>query len=142
LTHVHDEPVKILGIVVKEVGEPRFDEIIGAEVYDIPFQLSRTPSSEWGQAFLRAWDTLPDQHAAHWPRIANVGGDKIILSDTTIEDVEQSHLESLKRAVAEANRLADEEERRLLNAASTAGQRKHAHHERIAEIAKRLRFHD
>lgn len=44
------EPIRIIGIVVDEVGEPRNDGTRGSALYKVPFRLSRRPSFLWGQA--------------------------------------------------------------------------------------------
>ena len=69
-----------------------------------------------------------------------VGSDSIILDGTTIDEVEQFHLRTLKFAVNEANRLVREDKGKLLQTANADEQRKIEHREHVATVAKRLRF--
>ncbi len=99
------EPVKIIGVVIDEVGEPRNDRSPGSSLYAVPFQLSRA-----------------------------------ILDGTTIEEVKRFHLETLKLAVAEANRLTDENEKKLRQRVSAEEQRREQHRQHVAAVAKDLKF--
>jgi hypothetical protein len=107
-----NEPIKITGVITEEVGEPRNDKTPGSALYVVPFRLSRTPSPEWVRAFLDTWELPPRFTSMHRPRIATVRGDRIVLDGTTIEEVERYHFDTLKLAVAEANRIAGQEKER------------------------------
>ncbi|WP_291288704.1 toll/interleukin-1 receptor domain-containing protein [Enorma sp.] len=101
----NDEPIRIVGIIVDEVTEPRNDGTPGSALYRVPFRLSRTPSSLWKQLFLQTWDSPPRWSTMHRPGIASVSGDKIILDGTTIEEVRDVHRETLLLCVDKANAL-------------------------------------
>jgi len=134
------EPVKIIGVVIDEVGEPRNDRSPGSSLYTVPFRLSRAPSEAWRARFIEAWDLPPRFTSMHRPGIARVSGDRIILDGTTIEEVKRFHLETLKLAVAEANRLTDENEKKLRQRVSAEEQRREQHRQHVAAVAKDLKF--
>ena len=78
----------------------------------------------------------------HRPGIARVSGDRIILDGTTIDEVERYHLDTLKLAVAEANRLAGQDEQKSRQRANAEDQKRQQHRQHIAEVAERLKFED
>ncbi len=102
------EPIRIVGIVVDEVGEPRNDGTRGSALYEVPFRLSRRPSSLWRELFLKSWDLPPRFTTMHRSHIASVIGDEIILNGTTIEEVRDYHRDTLVLCVEEANKLEAE----------------------------------
>lgn len=102
------EPIRIVGIVVDEVGEPRNDGTRGSALYEVPFRLSRRHSSLWRELFLKSWDLPPRFTTMHRPHIASVVGDEIILNGTTIEEVRDYHRDTLVLCVEEANKLEAE----------------------------------
>ena len=102
------EPIRIVGIVVDEVREPRNDGTRGSALYEVPFRLSRRPSSLWREFFLKSWDLPPRFTTMHRPHIASVAGDEIILNGTTIEEVRDYHRDTLVLCVEEANKLEAE----------------------------------
>ncbi len=123
------EPIRIVGIVVDEVGEPRNDGTRGSALYEVPFRLSRRPSSLWCELFLKSWDLPPRFTTMHRPHIASVAGDEIALNGTTIEEVRDYHRDTLILCVEEANRLEAEylereQKRRAREDASRAAYRK------------------
>lgn len=99
------DPIRVVGIIVDEVTEPRNDGTPGCALYRVPFRLSRTPSSLWRRLFLQTWDMPPRWSSMHRPGIASVSGDKIILDGTTIEEVRDVHRETLLLCVDKANEL-------------------------------------
>lgn len=126
------EPIKLTGIILDEVGEPRK----GSSLYVVPFQLSRTPSAKWTTFFLMVWDLPPRFTAMHRPGIARVIGDRVILDGTTIEEVKRFHLDTLKLAIEQANRLEEQSKQR----ADAAERKRTRHREHVAEVAKELKF--
>lgn len=100
-----EEPIRIVGIIVDEVTEPRNDGTPGCALYRVPFRLSHVPSSLWKRLFLQTWDMPPRWSTMHRPGIARVSGDKIILDGTTIEEVRDVHRETLLLCVNKANEL-------------------------------------
>ncbi len=123
------EPVRIIGIVVDEVGEPRNDGTRGSALYKVPFKLSRHPSPLWIELFVRTWSCPPRFTSMHRPGIASVVGDEIVLNGTTIEEVRDYHRDTLILCVKEANRLEAEylereQKRRAREETSRAAYRK------------------
>ena len=98
------DPLKIVGVIVDEVSEPRMDGTPGSALYSVPFRLNRTPSSIWSQIFIHTWNSPPRYTSMHRPGIASVSGAKIILNGTTIEEVKQYHRQTLILCVEEANK--------------------------------------
>jgi hypothetical protein len=114
-----NEPIRLLGVITDEVGQPRNDTRRGSALYVVPFRLSRKPTDIWARAFINAWEFPERFTSMHRPGIARVEGDKIILDGTTIEEVERYHLETLKLAIKRANEAAiDETARRRRDFAS------------------------
>jgi hypothetical protein len=134
------EPIELVRVIVDEVGEPRHDASPGSALYSVPFQLSATPSARWVGLFLKSWDLPPRFTSMHRPGIARVIKDRIILNGTTIEEVERFHLDTLKLAVEEANKLDEEHERRSRQQSSALQQKRDQHKKHVAEVASRLNF--
>ena len=134
--------IKLIGIIPDEVGEPRNDGKPGSALYVVPFRLSGTPSTMWSRIFLETWDFPPRFTSMHRPGIARVSGDRIVLDGTTIDEVERYHLDTLKLAVAEANRLAGQEEQKSRQRANADDEKRQQHRQHIAEVAARLKFED
>jgi hypothetical protein len=132
--------IKITGVVTEEVGEPRNDGTPGSGLYAVPFRLSHAPSVIWVKAFEQAWNMPPRFTSMHRPGIAKVTNDRIILDGTTMEEVERFHLDTLKLAVAEANRITEREEEALQKQAGGREQKREDHRKKVQDIANRLRF--
>ena len=99
MTNTKFEDIKITGIIMDEIGEPRNDGTPGSALYSIPFSLSQTPGREWSRLFVRNWDNPPSYTMMHRPRIARVNGATVVLNGTTIEEVEKYHKKTLQLAV-------------------------------------------
>lgn len=97
--------IYIEGILVDEVTLPKLDGSRGCALYQIPFKLSRRPSDWWEKAFVVCWDRPASFTTMHRPGIARIYGNRIILDGTTIQEVEETHQETLKWAVKQANEL-------------------------------------
>ena len=69
------EPIRIVGIIADDVGEPRNDGTRGSALYAVPFRLSRRASGEWTQVFERVWNRPPRRTNMHRPGIAHVRSD-------------------------------------------------------------------
>lgn len=137
-----DESIKIKGIIIDEVTEPKNDGTAGSALYKIPFELSSIPSSEWIELFIEAWDRPPRFTTMHRPGIASVYGRKIILNGTTIEEVEKYHKDTLKLSVEQANKqLAKLNSARELQTRRMQLQREE-HKKRLDEISGRISFDD
>ena len=97
------DPIRIAGVIVDEVTEPTMDGTRGSALYNVPFRLSRRPSSLWSEIFLSTWDLPPRFTTMHRPGIARVVGSKIILDGTTMEEVKKYHRTTLNLCVSKAN---------------------------------------
>lgn len=134
--------VKIIGVAIDEVTEPRLDGSRGSALYTVPFRLNRKPSRQWAEAFVATWNRPPRFTTMHRPGIARVRGDRIILDGTTIEEVERYHRDTLVLCAQRANELlaeldakqSPEEERGQLDSQQ--------HRRTVEDVAKRLRFDD
>jgi hypothetical protein len=135
-----DEEIKLEGIIVEEVTEPRNDGTPGSGLYAVPFRLSGTPDAIWAELFVNSWNLPPRFTSMHRPGIARVEGDRIVLDGTTIEEVKRYHFDTLKLAVSEANRLVGEQKRTNSQQTSASQSRKQRHRDHVAEIAKSLKF--
>ena len=134
------EPIKITGIIEEEVSRPRNDGTRGSSLYNVPFQLSRFPPSEWADLFPREWDHPPQFSTMHRPGICRVENNTIWLKGTTLEEVADVHRETLLLVLEETNkkyaailskRSAEQEKRRIQQA---------AHEAHVSEVAKKIKF--
>ena len=48
-----DEPMRIMGVIVDEVTEPRLDGTKGSALYTVPLRLNRKPSTLWSELFVQ-----------------------------------------------------------------------------------------
>ncbi len=99
-----DAPLKIMGVIIDEVSEPKMDGTPGSALYKIPFRLNRMPSSIWSKIFIHTWNSPPRFSSMHRPNIARIEKEKIILDGTTIEEVKKYHRNTLILCVDEANK--------------------------------------
>ena len=101
---IHEEqPIRIKGILIDEITQPKNDGTRGSALYKIPFELNRTPSHKWADLFINAWNRPSRFTSMHRPGIASTYGNKVILDGTTIEEVEKYHKDTLRLAVDTAN---------------------------------------
>ena len=134
------EPIRITGVIVEDVGTPTNDGTAGSALYEVPFRLSRRPSSLWADVFIQTWDLPPRFTSMHRPGIARVTGDSVVLDETTIDEVQQYHLETLKLAVEEANRIVAQEEEKRMERERREAEKAQQHDERVRDVSKRLKF--
>lgn len=134
------EPIRIVAVVIDEIGTPRGDGTRGSALYTVPFRLSSRPPREWSELFVRSWDHPPRFTTLHRPGIASVRGDRIILEGTTVEEIENCHRETLLLATAEANRLYQEFDARRRAQEERERQRIEAHQRSVIDAAQRLNF--
>jgi TIR domain-containing protein len=134
------EPLRIVGVIVDEVTQPRMDGTRGSALYAVPFRLSSRPDSMWSQLFVQNWDRPPRWTSMHRPGIAHVSGDRIVLDGTTLEEIEKYHRETLKLALAETNRQYGELVEQQRREAEAQRAREEEHRKDIEERAKRLKF--
>ena len=137
---LEQQEVRIVGIVVDKVTEPRMDGTPGSALYRIPFQLSKAPSAEWGRIFAHVWDNPPQFTTMHRPGIARVAGDKIILDGTTIEEVQQYHRETLALVVDRVNDHYRREQDRRQEIEKERQRLSEEHKRKINDMAKKIRF--
>lgn len=138
---MHDnDPIGLLGIIEDEVGDPRNDGTRGSALYAVPFRLSREPSLKWAELFRQVWDRPPQYTTMHRPGIASVFGDTLVLDGTTMEEVENYHLDTLKIVIRRVNELAEEQERRRHEKIGREDQDAARHREAVHAVSKRLRF--
>ena len=135
-----DAPIRIVGVVVDEVGEPRNDGSRGSALYRVPFRLSRTPSPMWARLFPDVWNRPPSFTTMHRPGIAQVMGDRIILDGTTIEEVEKYHRDTLVLVVERVNELVEEQQRKEREAREQEAERHRRHQRKVSDIADRIKF--
>ncbi|MBX7132747.1 MAG: toll/interleukin-1 receptor domain-containing protein [Fimbriimonadaceae bacterium] len=133
-------PIKIVGVIVDEVTQPKNDGTPGSALYRVPFRLSRRPSADWARAFGQTWDRPPRFTMMHRPGIARVVGDMIILDGTTIEEVEKYHRETLILCVQRTNEIIDEFEAKEVRDAEDAERQRNAHQQRVRDVAKDISF--
>lgn len=135
-----DEPIKIIGVMVDKVTEPRMDGTPGSALYIVPFQLNRRPSSLWADLFIDKWNSPPRYTSMHRPRIASVRGDNIVLDGTTLEEVKQSHRDTLLLCVDEANKLEQQIVAKQQRDAEQAHQRSDSHRKSVRDLADDIDF--
>lgn len=135
-----DNRLKIKGILVNEITEPRNDGSPGSGLYKIPFELNQRPSHEWIELFVSNWNRPPSFTSMHRPGIASVSGNKIILDGTTIEEVEKYHKDTLKIAVNVSNNQFEQINVRRNNIAERERIRREEHRKNIEDINKRIDF--
>ena len=135
-----DEPIKIKGIIIDKITQPLNDGTRGSALYKIPFELNRTPSYEWAELFINAWNSPPRFTTMHRPGIASTYGNKIVLDGTTLEEVEKYHKETLKLAVDVANQKL--EQINLLKQQQAEQERieREKHKKNIKDIGGRISF--
>lgn len=134
------KPIKILGVIADEVGEPDNDGTQGSALYAVPLRLSRAPSQEWSNLFFRIWDRPPVFSTSHRPGIARVQGDRIVLIRTTIEELKNVHRETLRLVIEETNRqIAEIVSHRRLQKVKEQKQ-KEMHKDNVRRIADEIEF--
>ncbi len=133
-------PIQITGIIIDEIGEPKNDGSRGSALYPIPFKLSRRPTHEWGELFKRNWDHPPSYTTQHRSGIARVEGDKVILTRTTIEEVESVHRATLRLALDETNKQVAKIVLKRAADQQTEKQKQDTERERIRKLAESMEF--
>ena len=134
------EPIRITGIIEKDVSKPRNDGTRGSALYNVPFQLSQLPPAAWAEYFPHAWDHPSRWSSAHRPGICQVVGDRIWLSGTTLEEVAKTHKATLQLALEETNRKYAEFEAKQGTEAERKRKEEEAHEQRVREAAKKIKF--
>ena len=135
------EPIRIVGIVEEGVGRPRGDGSRGSALYRIPLRLSRRPTPEWARQFVETWDHPPQFTTMHRPGIASVSGDTVILNGTTMDELEQFHVDTLRHVVEKVNADIAAHDRQHRLQVAREDEAKRQHDESVREISARLKFH-
>jgi hypothetical protein len=135
-----DQLLRIVGIIVDQVTEPRLDGTPGSALYSIPFRLSRRPSREWCEIFLNEWNHPRQYTSMHRPGIAKVSGDKIILDGTTIDEVKRYHRDTLVLCVDETNKKEAEYRARLARQQEAQQRKSESHRREIDDSAGDIQF--
>ncbi len=136
----NDDEIRIKGIVIDEITEPLNDGTAGSALYKIPFELNKTPSHEWRELFINAWNSPPRFSTMHRAGIASAYGNQVILDGTTIEEVEKYHKDTLKLAVEVANKQLRELNFRKQQQAERERIERERHKKNIDDISKRINF--
>jgi len=134
------EPIRIKGIIIDEITQPRNDNTIGSALYKIPFELNRKPSNEWAELFIDAWNHPSRYTSMHRSGIASVYGNKVILDGTTIEEVEMYHKDTLRLAVDTANLQSEQinvEKQKQAESKRIEGEK---HKKNLKDIGGRISF--
>lgn len=109
--------IMLISIDSDEVTQPRNDGTPGSALYEVPFRLNHDPNRTWQQLFLANWRSPSQFTSMHRGNIAKISGDRIILDGTTIEEVRDYHLKTLKIVIQDTNkqykRLMIKEQQRL-----------------------------
>lgn len=135
-----NEPIKIKGIIIDKITQPRNDGTRGSALYKIPFELNRKPSYEWTELFINAWNRPSRFTTMHRPGIASTYGNKVILDGTTIEEVEKYHKDTLKLAVDTANQQLEQINFRKQHQSERERIEREKHKKSIEDIGKRIIF--
>lgn len=130
--------IRIVKIIAEDISAPRLDGTQGSALYRVPLQLSEKPSPAWTRSFNKHWSRPPRFTTMHRPGIARIVGDRVVLSQTTIEEVESYHLETLKLVVECANRDEAVATQQKQNQLRRHNQRVDAHRSHVQDIADRL----
>ena len=134
------EPIRIEGMIIDGITEPKLDGTPRSALYSIPFRLNRKPSHIWEQIFLNEWEMPPHYTSMHRPGIASVVGDRIILDGTTINEVKKYHRDTLVLCVEEANKKEAEYINKMEAEEERRRQQSEQHKKHISEIADDIEF--
>lgn len=134
------DPIRIVGVIADEVGEPRNDGTRGSALYSVPFRLTRRVSGNWAHEFEQVWNRPPRFTTMHRPGIASVSGDRIVLNGTTIEEVQKYHRETLILCVNETNRIIAEREEQVQRVEEERKRLSDEHRNRVRDLSNKIRF--
>lgn len=135
-----EEPIMITGIVEEGVGHPDRHPARGSALYRVPLRLSRRPPQQWAGYFERTWDHPPRYTTLHRPGICRVIGDTVVLDGTTIEELENTHLVTLRLVLDQTNQAVGEAERKQRLLKDRERLEREQHEAKVREAARRLRF--
>ena len=133
-----DGPIRIVGVDAKGISAPRNDGTRGSALYRVPILLSRKPDQVWAQLMVQNWDRPPLFTTMHRPGIGSVVGRAFVLDGTTLEEVEQYHLKTLKLAIEATNSQYEEIIRRQRADKDAAATAKREHQAHVASTLDRI----
>ena len=133
-------PIKITGIVMDEIGEPKNDGSPASALYRVPIRLSSIPPQPWSDLFIRAWNHPQEFTTSHRPGIARMRQDKVILEGTTIEEVRDTHKKTLKLALDVANREYELLLKRSGDLERAKQFQREEHQQNVRKVAEDLNF--
>lgn len=134
------EPIRITGVIVDEIGIPANDGSRGSALYSIPIGLSAAPSIGWSDLFVRTWDRPPRYGTRHRPGIARVSGARVVLSQTTVEEVGAVHRDTLLSVVDAVNSSYAALLATRAEAEAKKADAARQHRERVQDEARQIRF--
>jgi len=134
------EPITIRGVILEEVTQPKNDGTRGSALYKVPLQLSRIPPPVWGELFVRNWKNPPTWTSRHRSDIASVRRDKVILDGTTIEEIEEVHIRTLKLIVETTNSQMAKILEDTHKKNDDKKKQEEAHKKNLKNISDRLKF--
>ncbi len=137
-----DDDIRIEGVIVDEVTDPRNDGTPGCALYTVPLRLSKRPDGLWSDLLVRNWNMPPAYDTWHRPGILSVRGDQAILDGTTIEEIRDHHRETLRLVIEKTNREYREIAQRQRAQEEREGQERDAHRRSVREQARDLSFDD
>jgi hypothetical protein len=132
--------IKVIAIDTNEVGRPRNDGTAGSGLYRVPLKLSARPSALWAEVFPHVWNRPPQWTTMHRPGIARVVGDQIVLDGTTIEEVRDYHLSTLKLVVSEVNSKVSEIEAQRETERDRKEAEERAHEQHVRDVAAKIKI--
>ncbi len=132
--------IKIVGVDVDNVGSPRNDGTAGSGLYRVPLKLSGRVSALWAKLFHEVWDHPPQYTSMHRPGIGRAADDQIVLDGTTIEEVRDYHLATLKLVVAEVNRKVAEVEGQIQTDREQSAAEARAHEQHVRDVASKIKL--
>ena len=134
------QAIRLVEIVADEIGTPRNDGTPGSALYSVPIRLSAIPPPEWVQLFVSTWNHPPRFTTMHRPGIASVGGNRVILNGTTLDEIESYHRETLLLVVQETNKKYLELLAQASKAEAREEERVRRHREEVKKKAQGIRF--
>ncbi|MGC0252468.1 toll/interleukin-1 receptor domain-containing protein [Pseudactinotalea sp. Z1748] len=135
---VEDGPIRIVGVDAQGITSPRNDGTPGSALYRVPILLSQQPDQEWAELMEQNWDRPPRHTSMHRPGIGSVSGRTFVLDGTTLEEVEQHHLETLEHAIGRTNQQYEETARRQRAQQDAAAVAQQKHESQVASALERL----
>lgn len=136
------DELRITEVVAEEVGSPLNDGTARSGLYRVPLRLSRTPTSAEAALLVQVWNSPPSFTTMHRPGIASVAGDRFVLNGTTIEEVRDVHMTTLKVVLSETNRQAAELAVQEQARKQREGEQQEAHRRNVENVAADIKFGD